>query len=81
MIAGRNKRGERKALRLLEKLNDAGIPVIPVKLPGQGWGMANPSRDDHTPEQRAVVQEAMLFCIGYPRCFGTMLRLVRDRQS
>ena len=75
------KRGERKARWMIERLAKAGVPVEPTKCSDGKWGLRFPEREAHTQEQKAVVVDAMLFGVGFPRCFGTMIRLLLAREA
>jgi len=65
---------------MLGRLDAAGIVVKPVRTNG-AWGIENPSSNAHTPEQKEVVRDALLFAIGHPRCFATMCRLINERDA
>lgn len=78
-MMARPKRGERKALRMISLLDAARVTVEPFMVPGEGWGLKFPDRQNHTPEQRELAVDALLFGVGYPRCFATMCRLLRER--
>jgi hypothetical protein len=74
------KRGERKARWMLARLDAAGVEMTATYQRG-GWSIELPGRDDHTAEQRAAVNDLMLFMIGYQRCAATMCRLIREREA
>jgi len=75
------KRGERKARWMLGRLDAAGIRVQPVRTKEGAWGLDVPPATALSSEQQEVRRDAFLFAIGYPRCFGTMVRIVREREA
>lgn len=78
-MSARPKRGERRARSMLAKLDDTGVVAIPGLDHDGGWGLRFPGKDQHTDAQREVAVHALLFGVAYPRCFGTMIRLLRER--
>lgn len=71
------RRGERMARWMINRLADGGVEVEPFK-GSDGWGLQFPGREDHTPEQRELAVDAIMFGIGYPRNFGTMCRILQE---
>jgi len=72
------KRGERKARRMLGLIDSTGLSVDVVRAESGRWDLRFLSVKDQTTEQRALAADLVLFSIGYPRCYGTMVRLLRE---
>ena len=77
----RPKRGERRARYVIKLMGDAGLEIFAAKSPDGKWGVRFPGPETHTKDQRKLAVDVSLFCIGYPRCFGTMVRLLREREA
>lgn len=73
------KRGERKARAMLDALDRAGVRIVMGVTDGGELGFGFPDAKSFTAEQREVAVEVTLFAIGYPRCFGTLKRLIFER--
>jgi hypothetical protein len=81
MSAAPVKRGERKARWMLNIMDNAGVVASPVWVNGDGWGLKFIGHSDYSPEQRAVAADSVIFGIAYPRCFGTLVRLLNEREG
>lgn len=65
---------------MLRRIEHAKLPfAISADEKGQD-ALKFPDPAGHTAEQRNVAVDVMIFAIGYPRCFGTLKRLIRDRE-
>ena len=74
------KRGERKARWMLDRLDKAGVTFKIVPTENGGRGIAFPDSESHSPEQRELAVDLVMFAIGFPRCFGTLVRLHAERE-
>lgn len=81
MTGTTQKRGERKARWMLARISNAGLTFDRVRDDKGHWGLRFHDVGSQSPEQREIIKDACYFALGYPRCFATMLRLIREREA
>lgn len=72
------KRGERMARQMLQNVRTAGLRVRFLKIDSE-WAIEMLNPKPLTDEELRAATDLTMFAIGYPRNFGTLVRLHEEQ--